>query len=286
MSTQTVCDKIHEFTYHFKHIKDIQFDAVPYPLDSHEGIAYLLFVASINQSCAAENVRDLVHKLHTTLGENLFYFNQIPENQQVQIIKTHNTYRWKLSEKLPRILSSVAEFVQATTKYGGLVERGRNQPDAFTAAEKIATNIYYMGKDPQGARKKVWMFMRWMVRPFPDIGVWNPPLKPSDLRIPLDVNTGQAFLDLCIHPHIQDRMRSEIISFDKDELGKLKSTAVNMEAVTKVARWFFPDDPACLDYPFFCYGRRFKAGEDKHRCWNIVKCDKCSFRSLVSCPGK
>ena len=34
-------NSVREFVLAFKDIQDVQFDAVPYPLASHEGIAYL-----------------------------------------------------------------------------------------------------------------------------------------------------------------------------------------------------------------------------------------------------
>ena len=142
-----------------------------------------------------------------------------------------------------------------------------------------------MGKDPLGARKKAW-FMRWMVRPRPDIGVWHPPLNPADLRIPLDVNTGRAFTDLCDIPAIKDRVAREGIWFTIDARCNLESDRHNVEKVTQIARWIYPDDPARLDYAFFCYGRRFGRGEDEHRCWKIVGCAHCPIKESFQCKGR
>nr|WP_277881169.1 DUF2400 family protein [Leptolyngbya sp. FACHB-321] len=142
-----------------------------------------------------------------------------------------------------------------------------------------------MGNKPTGARKKAWMFMRWMVRPYPDIGIWNPPLNTADLRVPLDVNTGKAFLDLYKKTPLLARIKAKGIEFEK-EGDALASTASNVESVTAIARWLFPDDPARVDYALFCYGRRFGRGEDRHRCWKIVGCYQCPIKELMNCPGK
>jgi hypothetical protein len=281
-----ILDRIRDFVCGFDNIRGVQLEAVPYPLDSHEGIAYLLMVASINQGTSAERVRDLMRSLYDRLGDELLHFHSISSRYYVDVLEQFRDEHWNIWAEIPKILSSASKFIPATERYGGLVERGRKQPDTETAADRIARNIYYMGKNPEGARKKVWMFMRWMVRPFPDIGVWNPPLSPADLRIPLDANTGRAFLDMCHLTPLADRMKDEGIELKLDERGRIASTAMNVESLTAVARWFFPNDPARVDHAFFCYGRRYSRGEDSHRCWNIVSCTSCPIRDLVRCRGK
>jgi hypothetical protein len=295
MTLTTDMAAIREFVQRFDHVQDVQFSTVPYPLDSHEGVAYLLIVASINQDTAAERVRDLVRGIHDRLGSRLFRWHTFPGEQQRRIVESYrsdakrgtSTYpdtTWKLWPILPTILSSATTFIEKAANHGGLIVRGRAQGDAVTAVERIATNVYYMGARPGGARKKAWMFMRWMVRLAPDIGVWNPPLKPADLRVPLDTNTGKAFLELTMLPSIGTRMEEEGIVFSYNGT-LIESTAENVEAITSIARWFFPDDPARVDYALFCYGRRFNRGEDAHRCWRIVGCTSCPIRDLIHCKG-
>jgi hypothetical protein len=277
--------KVREFVLLFDGIRDLQFGAVPYPLDRHQGIAYLLLVASVNQSTAAEHVRDLMTALYHELGEDLLRIHSVPRLRYESVWHEHGVGGWYIWDRIPSILSSASQFIEGTEKQGGLVSWGRKQLDTVTAADMIATNVYYMGRDPQGARKKTWMFMRWMVRATPDIGVWSPALSPADLRVPLDRNTGTAFSDLADLPPFKDRMDEKGMGFELESGRKLKSTALNVEMVTEVARWLFPDDPARVDYPFFCYGRRFRRGEDQHRCWSVVRCDQCPMRDRVACSG-
>lgn len=284
MNETTKLDAYREFVSRFDPIPDVQFSAVPYARDSHQGIAYLLMVASVNQNTSAEAVRDLVAELHRELGDSLFEFDRLPARSYMPILERYRN--WKLWEHVPRILSDAAAFGRDVERHGGFVERGRQQPDAATAVERIARRIHYMGRDAAGARKKVWMFMRWMVRPAPDIGVWSPPLRPAELMVPLDSNTGRAFLDMARPEVLGTRVQEEGLTLERDQHDNVASTATNVRRVTEMARWLFPDDPARVDYAFFCYGRRHGKGEETHRCWKVVGCDRCPIRALVRCPGR
>lgn len=286
MDASSALSRVREFVSAFSAVRDVQFSTVPYSLESHKGIAYLLLVASINEGIAAEHVRDLLRALYGELGDDLLTIHKVSRAKYESVLQKFRAPHWWIWGKIPDILSSASKFIEKAEEHGGLVDYGRKQRCVAVAAREIAMQIARMGKGPQGARKKTWMFMRWMVRPEPDIGVWNPPLNPADLCVPLDRNTGKAFNDLAQVAPFKDWMRDKAISLDLEGPGKLKSNARNVRSVTEVARWIFPNDPAQVDYAFFCYGRRFSHGEDRHRCWAIINCDQCSIRELVRCPGK
>jgi hypothetical protein len=269
----------------FARVRDLQFEAVPYSLDSHEGLAYLLLVASINQGTSAEHVRALVRALYDFLGGDLLRLHEVPAERYQEVLGRFRLPSWRVWGEVPAILASAARFVETARLHGGLVARGRAQRSVADAAEWISRNIYYMGRDPAGARKKTWMFLRWAVRPAPDLGVWSPPLSPADLRVPLDVNTGSGFADLVGSPALRGRAEAEGVRLALDGDGRVASTAANVEAVTAAARWFFPEDPARVDYAFFAYGRRNGRGHDGHRCWRFVDCCSCPLRDVVACPG-
>lgn len=286
MDASSALSHVREFVSKFSTIRDVQFSTVPYSLESHKGIAYLLLVASINQGAAAEHVRDLVKALYDELGDDLLTTHKVLHAKYEFVLEKFRASGWRIWGKIPDILSSASKFIEEAEEHGSLVDYPRKQPSVAATADKIATQVFYMGNDPQGARKKTWMFMRWMVRSEPDIGVWNPPLDPAELRVPLDTNTGKAFSDLVQTSPFKDWVRDKAISFRSERPNKMASTSKNVESVTKVARWIFPNDPAQVDYAFFCYGRRFSYGEDQHRCWAIVNCNQCSIKELVKCPGK
>lgn len=273
------------FVHCFESIKDLQFEAVPWHLQSHQGIGYLLIVASLNQGAPAEFVRDVVRALYDQVGADLLKLNECSEKLGGASLQTmQQKYpEWKLWPMLDKIIRSATSLIQATEKHGGLVERGLAQNNPVQAVERLSRSIYFMGRDPNGARKKAWMFMRWMVRPAPDVGVWSS-LGPEHLRVPLDSNTGRAFLDLQKTP-LGDLMQTENVHFELDSQGRMASTSYNVEQSTRIARWIFPNDPVRVDYALFCYGRRFGKGEDAHRCWRIVGCNHCPIKNIIKCAG-
>jgi hypothetical protein len=80
--------------------------------------------------------------------------------------------------------------------------------------------------------------MRWMVRPTPDLRLWDH-LSPSDLLIPVDRHVARvaSALGLISSEQASNPRRGEV------------------EAITAFARTLFPDDPARVDYAFFLWGR-------------------------------
>lgn len=296
-----IINRVCTFISQFEHKRDVQFSTVPFPLDSHEGIGYLLMVASINQRASSEGIRDLMRKVYDRMLASeisIFTYHKVNPDRRARffsrlrngnLVCKHHMQDWSLWDSVPgsdqmkvdRILERASRFIAVQAiQPGGLTTFGLRSGTAQAAINTIATQIYYMGCDATGVRKKAWMFMRWMVRPNPDIGIWSPPLHPRDLRIPLDTNTAKAFHALATVPAIKACMTDAGIHLST------KDTAVKVEAVTAMARWFFPEDPANMDYALFCFGRRRNSGEDADRCWAIVDCTQCTLRTLVNCSGK
>lgn len=104
--------------------------------------------------------------------------------------------------------------------------------------EALAKGIYYQGREASEARKKLWMFMRWVVRPAPDLRLWEH-LSPADLMVPVDRHVARVAEALAIITLAQAR----------------NPTRTEVETITAFARELFPDDPARVDYPFFMWGR-------------------------------
>ena len=88
----------------------------------------------------------------------------------------------------------------------------------------------------KGAMKRMWMFLRWMVRKsVVDVGVWQDIMKPSQLKIPLDTHVARV----------------------SRELGLLKRSGNGwcaVEEVTSKLREFDPEDPIKYDFALFGYG--------------------------------
>jgi hypothetical protein len=122
--------------------------------------------------------------------------------------------------------------------------------------DDMASRISYFGKDSAGARKKAWMYMRWMVRPNPDLRLF-PNFDPKDLEMPLDVNTCRAFAA------IRRRLPNDqfLAKMSSDVRGIPIADAHNRRLATAFARALFANDPIVMDYPLFLLGRqnRFNA---------------------------
>lgn len=266
-------DKVKEYVEIAKDQVDVQFrddlnlPDLPVNPRTSTGIHYLLLIASINQQANATHIRFFGKRLWEMAGNSLlsrdggglkFIEDALEkENNEGRLIG------WRFINKVSRVIFDVNKFVSGIAG-GDLLEWGKKQKDVNEVIDKIATSIYYMGRSPDGARKKAWMFMRWMVRPTPDLGVWNH-LGPKNLMIPVDRN---------------------VMKFAKDTgikgLSERSPNANDRRLITEFAKLIFPEDPACVDYPFFIYGRgKNRMGNDT--CFSVVSCKKCPLRGFMPC---
>lgn len=104
-------------------------------------------------------------------------------------------------------------------------------------SEKAGDGFYFAIPNPSkgGAMKRMWMFLRWMVRKSAvDLGVWKF-MTPADLCIPMDVHVARI----------------------SRELGILKRNSNDKKAVTELTaflRTLDPQDPIKYDFALFGYG--------------------------------
>lgn len=115
----------------------------------------------------------------------------------------------------------------------------QNVTDYFykNAGEKAGDGFYFAIPNPAkgGAMKRMWMYLRWIVRKSDvDLGVWKF-MSPADLRIPMDVHVARI----------------------SRELGILKRNAndkKSVEELTAFLRNLEPNDPVKYDFALFGYG--------------------------------
>jgi hypothetical protein len=86
--------------------------------------------------------------------------------------------------------------------------------------------------------KKAWVWLRWMVRPAPDLHRWTH-LDPAELIVPVDRHVGRFAVQAAVLPRI----------------GSLGPTASDARAITAWAAELFPGDPAKVDYGLYLWGR-------------------------------
>src|SRR5262249_55135612 len=115
--------------------------------------------------------------------------------------------------------------------------------------DELGRSVEHFGRQPSGARKKAWMYLRWMVRPAPDLRLFTT-FQPHDLQIPLDVNTCRALgVIRVLLPS------DEYLSALELQSGRPIANAANRELATRFAGPLRADDRAGLDYPLFLLGR-------------------------------
>lgn len=141
-------------------------------------------------------------------------------------------------EKIPEVLDSVNLFVQEKAG-GNLIKYAQQFSDPENMVKEIGSYIPFMG----GQRiDHAWMYLRWMVRPYPDLNIFKN-LSCKQLQIPFTsfVRNVALCLGLCKNP----AANWNDISVVEQERTLLTQFAADL----------FPEDPAIVDYPFYVLGR-------------------------------
>jgi len=241
-----------KFIENYSKVIDLQFNPSiepklpidPYSKDYNERnrtAHYLLLVASINEGNivgVADNARILIAKLYEYFNEDLFKITDEYLLKNVLYNIGNNLSLSRLRGKIPEILTSVNRFVIREAG-GDLINYSRMFQKPYDFVEQLGYNIPRMGKSKNSAKKKSWMYMRWMVRGYPDLRIFDH-FSPKDLFVPLDKNVARVALSLRVIKSLNNLSWREVIS------------------ITKFAKTLFPEDPAKVDYPFFLLGRKIR----------------------------
>lgn len=255
ISFEELSHRVHGWVDKHKNVPDLQFACgLPYDAGTHERAAYLLLVAAINQQVKAEVVRDLMQAAYQQLGPDLLRLHHSSDALDpllAQWSRNPRTARWDFlrSGEVKKCLLCTAEFLESTLQQGGLPEWSKQFREPQKLAKAVGEHVRFFGS-PVGAQKKLWMYLRWMVRPSPDLQEWSH-FTPAQLMVPCDVNTMRVFTGLMNARCVQERCSAEGIRFSSQP----KPTAQDVQTATRIASWWFPEDPACVDYPFFLRGR-------------------------------
>ncbi len=205
---------------------------------------YFLLVASLLEDQVvgfSENARNILIYLHKAFDSRLF---EISKPHLFEEVIRRCDFYGSLGPKraaVPEILTCVNKFVRNQAgrdliKYSQKYDK----PAAFV--DDLAQNIENMD---ELHRDKGWVYMRWMVRPDPDLKIFDH-FSPEDLYVPLTENCANVGASLGL-------IRS-VASLWKNPLSAMEAR----ERITKFAKQLFPEDPAKVDYPFFLLGRWLK----------------------------
>ncbi|MCM1009891.1 MAG: TIGR02757 family protein [Fusobacterium sp.] len=155
-------------------------------------------------------------------------------------------YRFMKEEDIVAILQVLNKLYREDGGLAGLFSRAAQSENLMQyvtdyfykcASEKAGDGFYFAIPNPAkgGAMKRMWMYLRWMVRKSAvDLGVWKF-MTPADLRIPMDVHVARI----------------------SRELGILKRNSNDKKAVEELSaflRSLDAQDPIKYDFALFGYG--------------------------------
>ena len=202
---------------------------------------YFLLGSSVLEDAVvgfAENARMLLTYLHKAFGNRLFKITK-PHLFEEKIIKCKFYGRLgRFREGIPEILTSVNKFVKNKAEKN-LIKYSQNfrKPEDFV--EDLVQNI---ARTNAPHKDKAWVYMRWMVRPHPDLKIFKH-FSPEDLYVPLTENNANVAASL------------GLINSVAPYLWKSDNATKARARITIFAKQLFPRDPSKVDYPFFLLGR-------------------------------
>ena len=256
MATDELLSLLTEFVKNNATVADIQWDTRmsprllfnPYSTNYEErkvAAHYFLLAASILEDQVvgfSENARNLLINLHEKFGNRLFEI-QKPHLFAEEIVK-YGFYNFlgPRKESIPETLANVNSFIKYKAEKD-LIKYSKKFAKPKFFAEDLALNIEKMNRPHND---KAWTYMRWMVRPEPDLEIFNH-FSPEDLLVPLTRENANVAISLGL-------VYSAVPYLWKDENVALRAQM----KITDFAKQLFSKDPAKVDYPFFLLGRWLK----------------------------
>jgi hypothetical protein len=202
---------------------------------------YFLLVSSVLEDAVvgfSENARMLLIHLHKAFGNRLFEIIK-PHlfEEKIRLCKFYRTLG-TYKEMIPQILTSVNKFVKVKAEKNVIKYSQKfSKPEYFV--EDLAQNVERMSAF---YKDKAWVYMRWMVRPHPDLEIFKH-FSPEDLHVPLTENNANVAASL------------GLINSVKPFLWKNGNAEKARERITSFAKQLYLKDPSKVDYPFFLLGR-------------------------------
>ena len=219
----------------------------PLPPEADENLPhFLLLSASIDAGVDSWHIRLLLADLSARLREQgredgLFGLNEMDAEFIDAAIRRHQRQRrlggYQARRVVPRILGDVNAFVAGPA--GGDLDAWATEFERpADAVQSLATGIHWQGRERSEPRKKMWMFLRWLVRPHPDLRRWEH-FDPADLIVPTDRHVATFALAAGI----------------VECLPRLGPRCAHAERITAWAAQYWPTDPTRVDYGFYLWGR-------------------------------
>jgi Protein of unknown function (DUF2400) len=248
----------------------------PLPPETKDGgmSRYLLLAAAIDVRVNSNDIRPFLHALDVRLrtrGDGLFHLSMEDGPLVLAVIDSEQRAGrlrgWQARKAVPRILAEANAFVDQEAS-ADFDEWSKGISSPTEVVSRLANRIYYQGPGGTETRKKMWMLMRWLVRPAPDLRLWSH-FSPADLMVPVDSHVAR-FAE-----------RAGIIP----EMPKDGPYWAQVEMISAYARRLFTDDPARVDPAFFMWGRgRSRPNSDPDTCHGILRKENASCPLAVAFP--
>lgn len=210
--------------------------------DNLKRLSHLLLLAAsisdIELVKRIENARSLIAYLYGCIAQRIYSSERGLElTDYVRRSPQYEEYGSKRSQ-ISSILASTNIYIRVKAQ-GNLVQYSHrfSKPDDF--AKDLSEGLVDTGVPPV---EKAWMYLRWMMRPYPDLRVFD--FDPSLLKLPLTTPIRIVGYRLGIIPMI-----------DQITLRDASIRESSREKLTSYARQLFPEDPCKVDYPFYLLGR-------------------------------
>jgi hypothetical protein len=213
-----------------------------YPEEKKRVAHYLLMIAAILEDRMvgfSENARRLLILLHQIYGDRIFEIRKPHMFDEKLMSSGFYGDLGPSRGAISPVLISVNDFVKNKAERD-LIEYSKRFTKPKDFVGDLAQNIPRMSGPYVD---KAWVYMRWMVRPEPDLQLFSH-FSPRDLYVPLTAENANVAASLGL-------INNALPSLWRDENRATRAR----EAVTNFARKLFPEDPAKVDYPFFLLGR-------------------------------
>jgi len=209
---------------------------------------YFLLNAAVTETelvGRAENARALMIDLHRRFRGNLF--KETDPRRLREAVRGSRFYRDYGQERrrIGAVLSGVNAWVRDEAG-GDLLgySEGFAHPDGF------ASRLQCIPRMGGAYREKTWMYLRWLTRPRPDLGVYGFDVGELKAALTSYVVKVASCLGLC----------EAVGSAAWGDPGYREEAR---ERVTGYARRLSPGDPLRIDYPFYMLGRWMAEDEPK-----------------------
>ena len=224
-----------------------------------EAAHYFLLAASLSDHKLTgnpRNIRMLLNHLHQTLGQKLFTSKNVDDfKKEITRFEQKNQLLDRLGDsktEIPEVLGSVNQFVELKAN-GNLIEYATKLQQKGRKPRDLVQQLSYAVKRMNKQNKsKAWLYLRWMVRKTPDLGLL--PFESKDLMVPLTTPKYRVYAALGLSSDENLPFKLSVKNRPESWWSNTKEFDSDAEKLTHFARELFPEDPAKVDFPFFILG--------------------------------